>query len=482
MVFAYEPEAAALFTQYDFLQGDVQFCYLVVDCGGGTVDIAAHKITKQDGNIVINDIAPPHGGNCGGFAVNDQFERLLIDILNIPSEEFKQLKINCAVQWNTLMNEKFEYSKISLDPDDEFSAITLQVPTKIYDEIEKITGKPLEDLIDEYGNENIEWDEDESGFVLNYPVIENLFKPVLDDICGLIKTVLAKEKCNKIETILLVGGFAESANLFQRIETTFGSKYHVNRSSTPAYSVVKGAVLCGQQERLIKPLLENMDNQPTTLEPHNEYADTQPVSDSTQFAACGTPPSVSQPPIVQTGKHLPPSRQPVNSPMETVKHLPPALTKHLPIILSRKMKHTIGVETVEKFKVDNHDVNKLVLIDKEQYCKDIFFPLVRANESVHAGSPKRVHKFLPATEKQCKCVINIFASEQEDVKYIDDEGCQHRAKVEIDIPECDTNLSREVHLCVNFYNTEVEIEAYSMINSEVKERVAVEYQFFHAQS
>ena len=93
MVLAYEPEAAALFTQYDFLHSEesfIQFCYLVVDCGGGTVDIAAHKITKQHGNIVIDDIAPPHGGNCGGFAVNHQFEKLMINILNASPEQFKQ--------------------------------------------------------------------------------------------------------------------------------------------------------------------------------------------------------------------------------------------------------------------------------------------------------------------------------------------------------------------------------------------------------
>ena len=480
MVLAYEPEAAALFTQYDFLQGDAQFCYLVVDCGGGTVDIAAHKITKQDGNIVINDIAPPHGGNCGGFAVNDQFEKLLITILNISSEKFKQLKIKCAIQWNKLMNESFEGSKIILDPDDKSSAITLQVPSKIYDEIEKITGKPFEDLIDEYGDENIEWDDDECGIILNYSAVDKLFQPVLDEICKLIRTVLAKEECNEIKTILLVGGFAESEYLFQRIKNTFDNEYNVNRSSTPAYAVVKGAILCGQQERLIKPLLESMDDQPTTLEPHHEPADTQPVSESAQLAHENAPLSPS--PTMQTEKHLTPTKQPVNSPMDIVKHLPPALTKHLPIVLSRKMKYTIGVETVEEFQFDNHDINKLVVINKEQYCEDIFFTLVRANESVHAGSPKRIHKFLPATENQCKCVINIFASEQENVKYIDDAGCQHRAKVEIDIPGCDTNLSREVHLCVNFYNTEVEIEAYSVTNSEVKDRVAVEYQFFHAQS
>ena len=479
MVFAYEPEAAAIFTQYDFLHSEdcfIEFCYLVVDCGGGTVDIASHKITKQHGNIVIDDIAPPHGGNCGGFAVNDQFEKLLMDILKIPAEKFKQLKVTCARQWNMLINEKFEENKITLDPKDNFSAITLQIPDRIYTEIEEITGKSFEDLIKRYGDENIEWDDDESAIILNYSVINKLFKPVLNDICKLIETVLAKKECNEIKTILMVGGFAESANLFQRVEDTFGKEYNVKRSSTPAFSVVKGAVLCGQQERLIKPLLENMDDQPSTLEPEfsqSDPDDTQPVSDSK---------SVAQSPTVLTGKYLPPSIRPDKSPMEIMKKLPPGITKHLPFVMSRKMKHTIGVDTIEEFRRDSHDVNKMVLVDKEQYCDNIFFTLVKANESVQAGSPKRVYKFLPASEKQCLCVIKIFASNCEDVKYTDDEGCQQRAEVEISIPECDTNLSREIELCVNFYNTEVEIEAYSVANNEVKEKVRVDYHFLHTQS
>ena len=489
MVFAYEPEAAAIFTQYDFLHNKdyfIQFCYLVVDCGGGTVDIAAHMITKQDGNIVIDDIAPPHGGNCGGFAVNDQFEKLVMDILKIPTEKFRQLKIACAKQWNVLMNEKFEENKITLDPKDNLSAITLQIPNRIYTEIKKITGKSFKVLIEDYGDENIEWDDDESAIILNYSVINELFEPVLNDICKLIKTVLAKKECNEIETILLVGGFAESEYLLQRIEGTFGKEFNVKRSSTPAFSVVKGAVLCGQQERLIKPLLENMNDQQTTLEPQisqpettdtqPEPADTQPVSDSKQPASQ----NIAQSPIVLTGKNLLPSKQPVTSPnKEIVKYLPPAISKHLPFVRSRKMKHTIGVKTIEEFRHDHHDVKKLMVADKEQYCEDIFFTLVKANESVQAGSPKRVYKFHPASEQQSNCIIKIFASNCEDVKYTDDEGCQQRAEVEISIPEYDTNLSREIELCVNFYNTEVEIEAYSVANNEVKEKFRVDYHFFH---
>ena len=418
MVFAYEPEAAALFTQYDFLHNkETQFCYLVVDCGGGTVDLAAQRVTKQNGNIIIENLVPPHGGNCGGFAVNDQFEKLMKNILNIPGEEFKQLKINCAVQWTLLMNRHFEESKVTLDPKNVKTPKYLTMPLKICKEVEKITGKSFEELIDDYDDKNIEWDDEDSFIILNYSAIDKLFEPVLNEICTLIKSVLDKQECSKVDTILLVGGFAESYHLFNRIEDTFGKDYKVCRSSAPTYSVVKGAVLCGQQENLIKPLLE------------------------------GHPPEI----------------QP---------------TKHLPLILSRKMKYTIGVQTVEEFRNDYHNIEKLVVIDEEQYCGDIFHTLVKANESVYAGSPKRVYKFQPASTKQSTCVINIYASSKENVRYIDEEGCKHRTNVEIsDLPKSDADLSRVVELHINFFSTEVEITAYSVIDSENKKRVTVDYEF-----
>ena len=453
MVFAYEPEAAALFTQYDFLHNEeTQFCYLVVDCGGGTVDLAAQKVSKQNGNIIIENLLPPHGGNCGGFAVNGQFEKLMKNILNIPAEKFKQLKINCAVQWTLLMNRRFEESKVTLDPKDVNTPKYIMIPSKICKEVEKITNKSFEELIADYGDENIEWYDGESSIVLNYSAIDKLFEPVLNDICTLINSVLDKQECNEVKTILLVGGFAESYHLFNQIKVTFGKDYEVCRSSTPTYSVVKGAVLCGQQEILIKPLLEKMEGLAVEHPPEIQ--------------------SVPQHTTPATDKQIP---QPT---MQIIKDLPPATTKHLPFILSRKMKYTIGVQTVEEFRNGYHDVEKLVVIDNEQYCEGIFHTLVKANESVYAGIPKRVYKFHPASTEQSTCVISIYASSKENVRYVDEEGCKHRTNVEIsNLPTSDTDLSREVELHINFFSTQVEITAYSVINSENKKEVTVDYEF-----
>ena len=469
MVFAYEPEAAALFTQYDFLhdkENFAQFCYLVVDCGGGTIDIAAQKVTKQNGSIAVENLIPPHGGNCGGFAVNDQFENLMHSILNISSEKIKELKHNCAVQWTLLINRHFEENKVTHGLNNVNTPMYLTIHKKIRTEIKSVTGKTFEELISDYSDENIQWDDDESAVILNNSAVEKLFEPVLNDICRLVKSVLVKHECSEVKTILLVGGFAESPLLFKRIEDSFAGDYKVCRTIDPTYSVVKGAILCGQQENLIKPLLEKMNGPPATVE-------HPPEVQSEAFEGIQ---SIPQHSASATEKQIP---QPILLPIEILKHLPPANTKHLPFIVSRKMKYTMGVETVEEFQNGYHDINRLVVIDKEQYCGSIFHTLVKANETVYAGSPERVYKFLPASETQDKCTIKIFGSSNEIVHYIDEEGCQYRTKVEINnsLPSCDGDLSREVELHVNFFNTEVEITAYSVIDSENKTRVTVDYEF-----
>jgi len=74
-----EPEAAAIHCEKEFSlipqaagAGSEKSYYLIADCGGGTVDIAVHKLTRYpSGEIKIKELACVHGGPLGGFAVND---------------------------------------------------------------------------------------------------------------------------------------------------------------------------------------------------------------------------------------------------------------------------------------------------------------------------------------------------------------------------------------------------------------------------
>jgi len=102
----------------------------------------------------------------------------------------------------------------------------------------------MEQLIRNYNDKNVEWDDEESEIILHFPAMENLFKPVLNDINCLIKKVLVKPSCRQINIMLLVRGLAESALLFESVQKSFaGTLVSVKRNSTPIGSVVKGAMV-----------------------------------------------------------------------------------------------------------------------------------------------------------------------------------------------------------------------------------------------
>ena len=449
MMLVYEPEVAALFCQYDFLKqqhlSTYEKSYLVVDCGGGTVDIVAHKMTKEERkNVIINELVFPTGGECGGFAINDQFEILLQKIFKMSRDAFMKLKNNCPVHWNKMINDDFEASKLQVDPQQRVP-LTVDVPKPIRKEISKITGKNIEDLIKSYKNRDIQWDPDDSAIVLNYPAVLRLFNPVINEIYLLIKGVLTIKHCQCITAVLMVGGFANSKVLFEDIKAKLKKHYpHIETycSSDPTFSVVKGAVLNAQLKSIMDAQLQNTESaslltaQLETLT--MQTTDTKPASSS-----------------VSTGE----------------------VTKYLPFFVSRKMKYTIGIETTMLFDKTVHDRSKRHFYGGQYFCKKVFEPLVKANESVHVGFSKKKYRFRPLTEEQSYCDITIFATEKENVKYVDDADCYVKAQVVIsDLPRYNTDLSREVELCVDFYETECEISAYSVTAKEIK-KVTVDYHF-----
>ena len=446
-MFVYEPEAAALFCQYDFLKQqnlyDYEKSYLVVDCGGGTVDIAAHKMTRKQGkNPIIEELAPPSGDECGGFAVNDQFELLLQRILKISTDTFLKLKENCSVKWNKMINDDFEKSKLHVNPKKPVS-LTVNIHKIIRKEILTITGKNIEDLIHTYNNKDVEWDEDEDAIVLHYPIVLQLFDTVLDKIYSLIDKLLTRQDCQCVTAVLMVGGFANSKLLFEGIKTRLNKYYpHVGTfcSSDPTFSVVKGAVLNAQLKNIMDEHLQNAES-------------TSSLTSQLGSLSIGTRATTSA-----SGE----------------------ATKYLPFVVSRKMKYSIGVETTVLFDESEHDINRRIFYAGQYFCVKVFHPLVKANESVHIGFSKKKYAFRPLKEESSKCDITIFATEKENVKYVDDADCHVRAQVVIsDLPRYNTDLSREIEISVDFYQTECEISAYSVTAKEHK-KVTVDYHFLRS--
>ena len=357
--------------------------YLVVDCGGGTVDIAAHKMAiNEKGEITINELAPPNGGNCGGFAVNEEFESMLQDIFGVSDERFKKsIKEKHARHWMKMVWSDFEESKCRVEPGQTTASITITVHKSIRKEVEQIKGKTIESLVEAYKKRDVEWDSEDDSIVLPFSTICSLFRPTLAKITNLIDDVLSQSK--PIKLVLLVGGFAESPLLYDEVKESIkrnhpAMRLEIKRSQQPMFSVATGAVIFGLNKDVIK---------------------------------------------------------------------------------SRVMQNSIGVEAFVEFQEGDNE-QYVQESGGQKYRTKAFWYLVRAKQSVYTGVPSE-YTFRPLTEEQQTCVVSIYGSPKENVKYIFDEGCQLMGSIEIQIPKCTEDESREIKLVIDFTKTEYNVLAFS---------------------
>ena len=84
---ALEPECAALYVWHQRGEHHAPESraenYAVVDCGGGTIDIAYHSVMQTPGEktMVVKELAPPSGGPFGGTLVDGEFQLVLTNVL-----------------------------------------------------------------------------------------------------------------------------------------------------------------------------------------------------------------------------------------------------------------------------------------------------------------------------------------------------------------------------------------------------------------
>ena len=111
VIFALEPEAAALHCMLQNEPLQVTKHYLIVDCGGGTIDLVAQKMTKdENGEISIEELIPPHGSSSGGFQINYELKKLFCELCNLSMQDMDEIKTKYVKEWNKIIDE-FELRK-----------------------------------------------------------------------------------------------------------------------------------------------------------------------------------------------------------------------------------------------------------------------------------------------------------------------------------------------------------------------------------
>ncbi|MFF3018233.1 Hsp70 family protein [Streptomyces sp. NPDC057939] len=252
LVLAIEPEAAAHYARTSGVnvpgeQGmedsDLQTpgCrFVVVDCGGGTIDLTQYEIDAE-GRMVETGV--PTGGPYGAEEINRAFrERLLVDRFG-KAETVDSLEAKCPEAFLDLC-EQWERSKLDFTAD-RTSPFYLNIPTAIDRTLGTTVRKRLTRKQDGVNDQ----------IVVTVKEAVELFDTVVPEILDLIDGQL-KDAENLASAgsprplILLVGGFAASRFLQNAVTSHVGGRARVLVPPDPAAAVLHGAALFAYEPRI----------------------------------------------------------------------------------------------------------------------------------------------------------------------------------------------------------------------------------------
>nr|XP_033799611.1 heat shock 70 kDa protein 12A [Geotrypetes seraphini] len=219
--------------------------YVVVDCGGGTVDLTVHQIRLPEGHL--KELYKASGGPYGALGVDYEFEKLLCKIFG---EDFiEQFKIKRPAAWVDLMIA-FESRKRAAAPD-RTNPLNITLPFSFIDYYKKFRGHSVEHALRKSNVDFVKWSS-QGMLRMNPDAMNALFKPTIDHIIQHLSDLFQKPEVAGVKFLFLVGGFAESPLLQQAVQNAFGDKCRVIIPHDVGLTILKGAVLFGLDPAVIK--------------------------------------------------------------------------------------------------------------------------------------------------------------------------------------------------------------------------------------
>ncbi|XP_007542604.1 heat shock 70 kDa protein 12A-like [Poecilia formosa] len=239
LVIALEPEAASIWckklpaegfisekhngTPLDQCQGSQ---YIVVDCGGGTIDITVHEVLERG---VLKELHKASGNNLGGQTVDRKFKEFLREIFsdgvwdeyeeNYPSEVQKLL---------------YDFTLLKQSGEDVQFTCSFNLGTLAQKK------KTLEKFFESV--EGASWNN--GSIKISKEKMRYFFEESLQGITKNLWEILKREY--SIEYILLVGGFANSQILHQYIIDQFGGTCRILCPFRAQEAIMRGAVEFGR--------------------------------------------------------------------------------------------------------------------------------------------------------------------------------------------------------------------------------------------
>lgn len=259
---ALEPECAAIYcSQLPVNQLEIQgdggklkyvaapgSTIMVVDMGGGTVDITTVQINED---ATMKQVCMSGGGPWGGMKVDEKFMMMLRDL--VGQEVMKDFVENNPVDEYDLRMD-FESRKREVKHMSEPNSnerFKIKLPQSLKELWEKAEDKKVVNIL-KSKQQDIRFMNSRLSF--HPDVIRGFFQEAVKGILDYIADVLKSPEHDgvTIDSLVLVGGFAESNYVVQSLREGLKDRgIPVVRPQSTELAVLNGAVLFGQNEEII---------------------------------------------------------------------------------------------------------------------------------------------------------------------------------------------------------------------------------------
>lgn len=246
---AMEPEAASIYYLHNSMTEEPKRDkkYMVIDIGGGTFDVSVHEVINENH---LRELCSPSGGPYGGTTVNEYFLEILTEI--VGPDVMQSLKVEHSGSYLELMRE-FDCAKRVNLTKHKRKTLNFTFPIIIFNRLcNRYCHRYFQQMIEESKHKNnISIVGDKLRIVKE--TMYSFFLPSVHQIVQEIEKVLRMVD-GDVTNILLVGGFAESEILQDRVRKSFPGKVLVVFEESDLI-VLKGAVLFGHQPHIIERVI-----------------------------------------------------------------------------------------------------------------------------------------------------------------------------------------------------------------------------------
>uniref|UniRef100_A0A669CTN6 Heat shock protein family A (Hsp70) member 12A.2 n=1 Tax=Oreochromis niloticus TaxID=8128 RepID=A0A669CTN6_ORENI len=205
--------------------------YIVVDCGGGTIDITVHEVLEGG---ALKELHKASGNDFGGQTVDKKFKEFLREIFSDSLWDAYEKE-----HPGELQKMMYEISVLKENDDD----VEISCP---YNLGEMAKEKQKMEKFFEWLR-GVSWNQE--AIKVSKEKVRSFYAESLNGITKSLREIL--KKGFTIKYILLLGGYAQSLILRQHITNQFGDQCKVLCPSHPQEAIMKGAVMFGRNPALV---------------------------------------------------------------------------------------------------------------------------------------------------------------------------------------------------------------------------------------